>query len=91
MTTIYGAILSPFVRKVLIYLEERNLPHILKFTKPRSEDSPFRDISPEGMIPAMEDGEAAFPDSSVICSYLEAKYTEGTLDPKDPAERGRLM
>ena len=51
----------------------------------------FRKLSPLGKIPALTDGDATLPDSSVICAYLERKYPERPLYPSDPYAYGRAL
>ena len=48
-------------------------------------------MSPLGRIPAFEDGEAKFSDSSVILAYLEKAYPETPLYPESPADYGRAL
>jgi glutathione S-transferase len=74
MSKLIGAALSPFVRKVRIYLEERELPFESEPMVPGSDDPEFRKISPLGKIPGYVDGDFAISDSSVIIAYLERKY-----------------
>ena len=85
MTTVFGAPLSPFVRKVRIALAEKNLPYDLKPVFPGSDDPEFRALSPLGKIPAFKDDQVGLADSSVICAYLEKRYPTPVLLPADPA------
>lgn len=74
--TLYGAPLSPFVRKVRLYLLEKGLDYQLEIVSPFSQPSWFRELSPLGRIPALRDGDVTLADSSVICQYLEEKYPQ---------------
>lgn len=89
--TVYGAALSPFVRKVRVALAEKNLEyehiHVDPFKKP--ED--YTKISPFGRIPALQDGDHTLADSGVICSYLDTKYPEPSLYPADPFLKARTL
>ncbi|MDA8484681.1 glutathione S-transferase family protein [Pseudomonas resinovorans] len=89
--TLYGAPLSPFVRKVRLYLLEKGLDYQLEIVSPFSQPSWFRELSPLGRIPALRDGDVALADSSVICQYLEEKHTQlAPLYGRDVEERARV-
>ncbi len=88
---IYGSILSPFVRKLLAYLGEKNIAFELKGVGIGDPDPGFRAASPLGKMPAMEDDGFTLADSSAIIHYLEAKYPEPALIPADPQERGQVI
>ncbi|WAG81270.1 glutathione S-transferase family protein [Metapseudomonas furukawaii] len=89
--TLYGAPLSPFVRKVRLYLLEKGLEYQLEVVSPFSQPAWFREISPLGRIPALRDGDLTLADSSVICQYLEEKHTELTpLYGRTAEERARV-
>lgn len=74
--TLYGAPLSPFVRKVRLLLAEKGLDYQLEAIVPFGQPAWYREISPLGRIPALRDGDLALADSSVICQYLEERYPE---------------
>jgi len=75
---IYGAPLSPFVRKVRLFLAEKNLDYQLKIILPFGQPDWYQELSPLGRIPAMKDGDFTLADSSVICQYLDDKYKDRT-------------
>lgn len=87
---VYGSPLSPFVRKVLVYCEERGLEVETKFGRPGVPDPDFEATSPFGKIPGFQDGDFRISDSSAIIAYLEAKYPDGRLIPTDPAGAARV-
>jgi len=92
MPTIYGASLSPFVRKVRVVLTEKNVPYELDpVFGPATATPEFRAMSPLGRIPAYKDGDRAFSDSSVICLFLERVHPEPAIYPKDPWEYARAL
>ncbi|NWL81069.1 glutathione S-transferase family protein [Pseudomonas taiwanensis] len=89
--TLFGAPLSPFVRKVRLYLLEKGLDYQLEVVSPFSQPSWFRELSPLGRIPALRDGDMTLADSSVICQYLEEKHPElSPLYGRDAGERARV-
>lgn len=88
---IYGALLSPFVRKVCVIAAEKGLPWQLKLTSPQGTDPEFVAASPFGKIPAIRDGDFTLADSSAIFAYLEAKCPVPALLPTNAQARGRAV
>ncbi|MFI8747621.1 glutathione S-transferase family protein [Pseudomonas sp. NPDC077186] len=74
--TVYGAPLSPFVRKLCLCLLEKGLDYQLEIVTPFGQPDWYRELNPLGRIPAFRDGELTLADSSVICQYLEERYPE---------------
>jgi glutathione S-transferase len=91
MPTLYGAIISPFVRKVRVVLAEKGIAYDLDPVIPMSAGPDYRKIHPLGKIPAFRDGDRTLADSSVICAYLERTHPEPSLYPKDPYEYARAL
>ncbi|HZJ92215.1 MAG TPA: glutathione S-transferase family protein [Thiopseudomonas sp.] len=73
---LYGAALSPFVRKVRACLLEKQLEYSNEMIVPGQQPQWFYDISPLGRIPALRDGDFTLCDSAVICAYLAEKYPQ---------------
>jgi glutathione S-transferase len=91
MLKIYGALLSPFVRKVRCVLTEKNVPYELVATNPFDKSADFVRRSPLGRIPALEDEQGrALADSTVIAEYLEERFPTPPLFPSDAYERARV-
>ena len=88
---VYGASLSPFVRKVLAYGAEKGLELEHKPLGLGSDDPAFLACSPFRKIPGFSDGDFAISDSSAIIHYLEAKYPEPALIPAEPEARARTI
>jgi glutathione S-transferase len=91
MNTVYGAILSPFVRKVLMALEHKGVAYTLEPVRPFKNAESFARISPLRKIPAFSDEYLTIADSSVICDYIENKYPQAPLYPKNPVERAKVL
>ena len=91
MPVLYGAPLSPFVRKVAVALGEKNIPFEWKPVRPHDRLEEFAHISPLGKIPAYKDDTIALSDSSVICFYLEKMHPEIPLYPADTLELVRAL
>lgn len=75
---VYGAPLSPFVRKVRLVLAEKALDYQLEIILPFAQPAWFKELNPLQRIPALKDGELTLADSSVICQYLDEQYAETT-------------
>jgi glutathione S-transferase len=88
---VYGASLSPFVRKVLAYGGEKGLELEHKPVGIGSDDPGFLASSPFRKMPGFSDGDFAISDSSAIIHYLEAKYPEPALIPAEPEARARTI
>lgn len=92
---VYGGSLSPFVRKVCVAMAEKGLEYKLEQINPFSPPPEFLAISPLKRIPVLRDTDVpkpnTLPDSSIICDYLEHKYPDPPLYPKDPFHRGRAL
>jgi glutathione S-transferase len=84
---LYGASLSPFVRKTQTILELKQLPYEQEIVVPGSQPADFARISPLGKIPALVDNDIALADSTVICEYLEEQYPEVATRPATTHQR----
>jgi len=91
MPTVYGASASPFVRKVRVFLAEKEIPYELDPVFPFAADPGFKKLSPLGKIPAFRDGDRTLADSSIICAYVERTHPTPPLYPSDPYEYARAL
>lgn len=80
---VYGAKPSPFVRKVLIALEEKGIQYDL--------EPPAPELHPLGKMPSIRDGDVLVNDSSVIIAYLERKQPTPSLYPTAPNEFAQAL
>ncbi len=94
---LYGAPLSPFVRKVDVMLREKGIEFETENVNIPVPDS-FREFSPLGRMPALRDRdvsaegpEGVIPDSSAICGFLERIAPEPACYPKDAYDFGRAL
>jgi len=91
MLKIYGALLSPFVRKVRCVLTEKQVAYELVATNPFDKGGDFLKRSPLGRIPALDDEQGrSLADSTVIAEYLEERFPSPPLFPRDPYDRARV-
>jgi glutathione S-transferase len=88
---LYGAPVSPYVRKVVAYAAEKGLTLDLIAVGIGDPNPEFRRASPFNKMPAFTDGDFAISDSTAIITYLEAKFPEPALIPADPANRARTI
>ena len=88
---VYGTGYSPYVRKVLVSLAEKNVPYEHRPVMFHAPDADFQAASPLGKIPAIEDGGFKLADSSAILWYLERKHPTPALVPSDPQALGRAV
>jgi glutathione S-transferase len=91
MPTVYGALGSPFVRKVLVALAEKGIAFEQESIIPFSAPPEFRKISPLGRIPAFRDGDRTLADSAVIIAYLEKTKPQPPLYPSDAYDYARAL
>ncbi len=89
--TLYGANVSPFVRKVRVYCAERGIDYAYEPVSPFDPPPDYRKISPLGKIPAWQDGDKSLADSSVICLYLERTRPGPALYPADDYAWARAL
>ncbi|MBI1369610.1 MAG: glutathione S-transferase family protein [Planctomycetes bacterium] len=78
---VYGASFSPFVRKLHVLLDEKNVAFEAVPVSPRDWPAELRPHSPLGKIPLTKVGNKYVPDSSVAAFYLERKYPSPALYP----------
>ena len=88
---VYGSSMSPYVRKVLAFADEKGLEVESRPIGLGSDDPEFRAASPFGKIPALRDGDFTVADSSAIVAYLEAVKPEPALIPADPKARATTI
>ncbi len=96
--TIYGAILSPYVRKTLAFAAEKGVAVALSPGGMGQGGEPFAEASPFAKMPALRDvgaradgSDFCLADSSAICHYLEAKHPDPALIPADAQGRGECV
>jgi glutathione S-transferase len=88
---LWGTSASPYVRKVMnvldykqvSYSQEEILPVVLLKATNQEIPTDFQKASPLGKIPAISLGDSTITDSAVITAYLEHKYPDNSIYPKD--------
>ena len=88
---LYGAALSPFVRKTRVVLALKGVDYEAVHIDPNNPPEGYEKISPMKRIPALEvDGQYA-ADYAPTRGYLEKVYPVPALYPTDPLELGRAI
>lgn len=88
---LYGAALSPFVRKARVFLAEKGLDYEAVHVDPNNPPADYAKLNPLKRIPALEDGDKVLADSAVICAYLERRHPEPPLYPTDDYAFARTL
>jgi glutathione S-transferase len=86
---VIGSYLSPYVRKLLVCLDLKQIDYEIDPIVPFFGNDRFGELSPLRRIPVWIDDRVTLADSSVICQYLEDRYPDPPLYPKDVADRAR--
>ncbi len=88
-TRVIGSYVSPYVRKVLVCLDIKRIPYELDPIVPFFGNDAFARVSPLRRVPVFVDDRITIADSTVICEYLEERYPEPPLFPREPQLRAR--
>lgn len=82
---VYGSIISPFVRKVVITLNIKKIDFELTPLNPFVEkDKQFLlTLNPLGKVPVYKENDFVISDSSVICAYLDKAFPKNSIFPKN--------
>jgi len=95
MPTLYGAPVSPFVRKTMVALAEKGIVYehdpVVPAVAPPEMNRISKEISPLGRIPAYRDGDFTVADSSVIIAYLERVQPSPSLYPAESRDYARAL
>lgn len=80
---------SPYAQKVKLALDEKGIPFEAKVPNLFGEDPDFERANPRREVPALVDGDVRVFDSTIIVEYLEEKWPDTTLSPREAADRAR--
>lgn len=87
--TVIGSPISPYVRKVMVFLKEKGVAFEHEDVNPFSPPEGFREVSPLGRIPAFRHDGRIVNDSSIICHYIERLHPAPAFYPQDPYDCAR--
>lgn len=91
MLKIHGVPFSAHTRKVIIAALEKGIPYEIVPVIPLTPPPGWTELSALGLIPAIQDGDFALADSSVICQYLDRAYSGASLYPGDARQFARVL
>ncbi|MGX9352143.1 FtsZ-binding protein FzlA [Shimia sp. W99] len=87
MNRLFHVPLSPFCRKVRLSLAEKRIEVELVEERYWEKDADFLRRNPAAKVPVLKMDGKMMAESSAICEYLEEKYPEPSLMPRDPDGR----
>ena len=87
MIRLYHVPLSPFCRKVRLSLAEKRLEVELVEERYWEQDPDFLRRNPAGKVPILKMDGLTLCESAAICEYIEERFPDPPLLPKDPAGR----
>ena len=89
---VHGAILSPWVRRLVAFIEEKGQDYEIINVVPLGDPDPeFLKISPLGKVPVLEFNGRFLPDSLAACTLLEAEVPDPALFPKAGWDHGWML
>lgn len=90
---LYDFASSPNCQRVKVVLEEKKLPYEavpVDLRKGDQKKADFLKLNPYGKVPVMIDGTTVLYESCIINEYLEEKYPQPALMPKDAAKKAKV-
>jgi glutathione S-transferase len=90
----HGVPISVHTRKVIVAARLKGLPFELVPVVPVIPGNPpanWRQLSPTGKIPVLQDGDFTLADSAAICAYLERRQPQPPLYPSEIHDHGRAL
>jgi glutathione S-transferase len=88
--TILDIPLSPYAQKVKMALIEKNIPFEVQHPDLDAQDVKASMRNPRAEVPVLLDGDTSIFQSSIILEYIEERWPEPALLPKEPAQRARV-
>lgn len=92
MIKLYDFKSSPNCQRVKIVLAEKNLPYDIAPIDLRAQEQKtpeYLKLNPYGKVPVLTDDATVLYESLIINEYLDEKYPNPALMPKDPAKRAK--
>jgi glutathione S-transferase len=83
---------SPNCQRVKVVLTEKNVPYEIvpiDLRKQEQKTPDYLKLNPYGKVPVLTDGDTVLYESLVINEYLEEKYPNPALMPKDPGKKAK--
>ena len=92
MIKLYDFKSSPNCQRVKVVLAEKNLPYEIvpvDLTKKEQKAPEYLKMNPYGKVPVLADDSTVLYESLIINEYLEEKYPNPALMPKDPSKKAK--
>lgn len=92
MIKLYDSPTSPFCRRVRIALAEKGLEYEkipVDLGKKENKTPEYLKLNPYGKVPVLVDGDLVLYESAIVNEYIEEKYPNPPLMPKDPGRRAK--
>ena len=92
MIKLYDFKSSPNCQRVKVVLAEKNLPYDIAPIDLRAQEQKtpvYLKLNPYGKVPVLTDDATVLYESLIINEYLEEKYPNPPLLPKDPAKKAK--
>ena len=89
MLRLYRAPFSTNVERVALALAHKGL-EVESVVISYEDRSPVVEVSGQGLVPVLVDGDAVIPDSTRILRHLDEKWPDPPLFPRDTARRAEL-
>ena len=89
MLRLFRALFSTNVERVALALAYKGL-EVESVVISYEDRSPVVDVSGQELVPVLVDGDVVVPDSVRILRYLEEKWPDPPLFPREPARRAEL-
>ena len=86
---LYQSETSMYCEKVRIVLRMKGLPYEVSDVRPNRQ--PLIDFSGQRKIPVMDYNGQCVIDSTFICAFLEEKYPQNSIYPKNPSDKGLCL
>jgi RNA polymerase-associated protein len=87
--TLWHAIECPFSMRARLVLHEKGLPYESRVVSLEDVGDEVRERNPKGEVPVLEADGSVIHETRIIAEYLEERFPEPSLWPRDPAERAR--
>ena len=88
---VHGIPGSPFMRAVLIALEEKRAPYRIHTLSPTTlREDAYRKLHPFTRVPAIEHGSFQLYETQAILRYIDAAFPEPSLQPRGCEAIGRM-
>ncbi|MFT6899464.1 MAG: glutathione S-transferase [Paraglaciecola sp.] len=89
MLTLYGFDVSNYYNMLKLAMAHKGLEYQVVTVYP-NQDPAFLAKSPMGKVPALETEDGLIVETNIIMEYLDARYPQKPLYPRDPYQQARV-